>query len=454
MFLKYAPFPKTRAAHLAFRDHRIVACVTGSRGGKTTFGAHKVLDAAIMQPGYDFDDIDRGEPYTIAVGAPTFPMLDRVVLPSVLRIIPRDIVVSPFHGTHRILKVWGHKGETWIYFLSCVQPESWQGLKLYGVWVDEFPLIKEQMYDEAQTRLSDRKGWMLLTGTPRGPNWAKTRIYDAWRDKIDPDIWFSTWRTVDNPYVDARFIEQKKKTTPSNIYKRMYEASWDVFEGQVYEEYLEQVHIVSSGDYTFILPNGEVRLGHGPRVVKLDAVVGGMDWGYGHGHPGAFVLGGLSGGRWYILLDIRAEQVLVTPPVPGADSWVTRILPLCRKYQCSAVYCDSAHPESIQQFRKAGIPAQEAIKDVLSGIECVARGIHIPVDERRGLVGDPNLLFLSDAKGCIDEMPYYHWREGSKKEEPNKINDHCMDALRYLMYTYLKIGSFRREPRYDASHSV
>ena len=40
-----------------------------------------------------------------------------------------------------------------------------------------------------------------------------------------------------------------------------------------------------------------------------------------------------------------------------------------------------------------------------------------------------------------------YWKEN--KEEPEKINDHSMDAMRYLMYTHERHGSFDRELNYQ-----
>jgi len=83
-----------------------------------------------------------------------------------------------------------------------------------------------------------------------------------------------------------------------------------------------------------------------------------------------------------------------------------------------------------------------AENDVQPGIQCVAMYMKVSEIEEK-----THMVIMGDLKEVIDELTYYHWREG--KEEPEKINDHSMDAMRYLMYTHEKHGSFDRELGYQ-----
>jgi hypothetical protein len=231
---------------------------------------------------------------------------------------------------------------------------------------------------------------------------------------------------------------------PEKYYKRTFEASWDVFEGQVYEDYLAEVHRRHRNEFCFILQNG-TRIGGGLKIVRLEEVVAGMDWGFGSGHPAALVVGGKSRGRWYVLEDCMQEGIFVAPPGQGSDSWVTRAKRLVCKWGISSIYCDNESPENIQVFKRHGLPAKPAIKDVLEGIQAVATALHVEES-----TGEPGMFILESAPGCLDEVAFYHWKEGAAKEQPDKTGDHCMDALRYMVYTHEKRGAFRREPQYDA----
>jgi hypothetical protein len=451
--LKFDPFDRQIPALVSTAP--ITMAVAGARGGKTKAGCPRMIYDALMQEDYHPDDIAAGTPYLMAIGAPTFPMLQRIILPSFLAMCPPEVVIGKYHETRKRLRIRGRIGETHIYFLSGKAFESWMGMSLYRVWLDEFAQTKEALFDEIQTRLSDRKGRLLLTGTPQGPNWAYERLYKPWSEwrglseeerESDPyhpgrEIEFYSWRTVDNPYIDRKFIEQKKRTMPMRFYRRTFEATWDTFEGQVYEEFLQAVHCKPRKDYRFKLPNGRV-VGTGPNLIPLVKVVCGVDWGFAPGHSGVLLVGGVdTAGRWWLLQESVSEGVLVRADI-GADSWITRAQALRVKWGIEYFICDTADPEAITQFKRAGLKCYGAVKHVKDGIEAVAKYLH--VDEE---VNEPRMFVLDDLRTTIDEVTYYHWKEG--KEEPEKVADNTCDALRYLVFTQETRGRFRREPAYQ-----
>ena len=442
--IQYLPHPYQRLLHLS--PKRIKAAVCGARSGKTLGAAAEFIDKAIRQPGYQEQDILRGIPYTIAIGAPTYPMVDRVILPTILRLLPNSLRIGKYHGTRRLLRIQGLRGETHIYFLSGKDPEGWQGQELYGVWLDEFPLCKELLYDEIQTRVSSRKGWILLTGTPRGPNWAKTRIYDYAQTKEGgEELFFISWNTSDNPYYPRDQLEYQRQTMPPKYFVRTFEASWDVFEGQIYDEFKEEIHVIDPSILRFSLPSRRRVLGNGENEVQLESVIAGVDWGYTHN--GAILVIGIDAlGKYWVLDESVEREVLVSARDASQDSWARRAAVLRAHWEIETFYCDPASPEYMSQFSKRGLNTVRAAKDVHEGIECVARMLH------PGPTGTyPKLLILKHCEATIEEMKFYHWKEigGEAVEAPDKSNDHCMDAMRYAIYNHNRGKVFRREPEYQ-----
>ena len=422
----------------------ITACITGARGGKTKSGAIRTLLDATEQPGYHINDIVTGEPYTIGVGAPTFPMLQRVVLPEVLRVIPDELKIEKYNESKKVLKVRGQLGITYIYFLSARFFEAWYGMKLYRAWIDEFPLIKEGMFDELQTRLSDRKGKLFLTGTPQGPNWVYDRIYEPWLDG-DQSINFFTWKTIQNPFIDPLYIEQKRSSMPPKYFRRTFEASWETFEGQIYDMVAPRIHYRDPSNYRFVLPDNKASIGDGGENIHIQRVVAGVDWGYTH--LGAIsILGKDSFGRWWVLEESCDDQVLVTAPKRGGDCWVKRAADLGTKWQVDTFYAGPDRPENIQQFRRAGLKVRPANNDVWNGIQTVAG-----FAQRGAAIGEPELLILKTCEQHIREIGQYHWKvtvmSGKSLEEPDKINDDAMDALRYAVHSDESRSKFKREVR-------
>ena len=79
----------------------------------------------------------------------------------------------------------------------------------------------------------------------------------------------------------------------------------------------------------------------------------------------------------------------------------------------------------------AGVTTTPANKDVDSGIQKVAERLVVQAD------GRPRLFIMRNCTSLINEFGKYQWRsrrEGSPaKEEPLKVDDHAMDALRYMV---------------------
>ena len=416
----------------------------------------ELINNAAMQPGYQQADITRGIPYTIAVGAPTYPMITRVILPTMLRMAPDAMLMAPYHKTDHLLRLRGKHGPTHIYFISTTNTTSWQGQDLYGVWLDEFALMKESMFDEAQVRLANRAGWLLMSGTPAGPNWAKERVYDiAQTEEGRKEYYFTSWRTIDNPHFPRDELARLRRTMDPKQYRRNFEASFDAFSGQIYEDYLDELHSFDPQKVFFNLPNGRRIGGTGGSAgkrVRLQTVIAGVDWGFGIGHPGVITVLGWDAQRrtWWVLDEAVDEGVLVVND-SGRDSWVARAQSFRARYGISTFYCDH-NPEHMAQFRTAGLPVQAAKKAVKPGIQCVTQYLRVinPEDP------DPttHLRISNVCKRLRSEMVFYHWKEGPGgrigREEPAKENDHSVDTLRYAIYSHDQGSDFDREAGYVA----
>jgi len=99
-------------------------------------------------------------------------------------------------------------------------PDGLRGLRLDGVVIDEVAQIKPEVWNEiVQPALSDRKGWALFIGTPKGVNLFSELFYRA---KDLPD-WYSTVYTVyDTDSLDTEEVERLKRDMPENEFSREY----------------------------------------------------------------------------------------------------------------------------------------------------------------------------------------------------------------------------------------
>ena len=88
------------------------------------------------------------------------------------------------------------------------------------------------------------------------------------------------------------------------------------------------------------------------------------------------------------------------------------------------IYCDSAEPDRIEEFARAGLSVQPSNKNIKLGIDFC---------KRKQIVIDPNSTHL------IEEIRSYQYRKdrnGTILEEPSKVRDHALDAFRYAAFTH------------------
>jgi phage terminase large subunit len=146
----------------------------------------------------------------------------------------------------------------------------------------------------------------------------------------------------------------------------------------------------------------------------------GQDFGYNV--PSALVLCELYEGAIYV-----QEWIYQTRLTTGDLIEQYKELGVSRTIQ---IYCDSAEPKTIEELRRAGYNAFEANKDVTEGIKKVKS---LP------------LFITENSSNIVKEIKGYKWKtdingkvvKDKDRDEPVKLNDHAMDAIRYAVFTKL-----------------
>lgn len=91
----------------------------------------------------------------------------------------------------------------------------------------------------------------------------------------------------------------------------------------------------------------------------------------------------------------------------------------------SLIYCDSAEPKTIEEITRAGFNAMPSIKDVYVGIQKM-KSMPLYVTQR--------------SANILKEIKSYKWKKDKNDkvlDEPVKLHDHSMDAIRYAVNTHL-----------------
>jgi phage terminase large subunit len=128
--------------------------------------------------------------------------------------------------------------------------------------------------------------------------------------------------------------------------------------------------------------------------------------------------------------DIYVEELLYKSNLTSQDliREMSRMNIDKKKY----IYADYARPEIIEDMRRSGYNMKEAIKDVKEGIMSVKMN---------------NINIHKDSLNTWREFKMYSWKTNKEQilDEPVKLYDDAMDALRYAIYTTEKRGRYDKK---------
>ena len=410
----------------------VVACA-GARGGKTVVGARRFCKRVCdnhtdaLAAGRRFRPTGDGVPEPLLrfwVGAPTYS-LTRVAQQELTKIFAASGWHPRWEGLAAGIyqRCWLGTTGILVEFKSGENPSSLVSVPTHGQWWDEGAKLKPAVWQgNARQRLTDTAGWALFTSTPMGPGFyqdlfalgadADSRWYDP--TKRD-DEWESVhWTTADNPHPLVRTdVEHARKTLPKRYFDREYLASFDAYQGQVYEEFDASAHIRTLTRSSYY------------------RVVAGVD--FGHNAPGAIVVVGLYYEKGRVHAHALAEHYHSRL---STHEWVAMAHRLAAAHNIERFYGDPAAPQLIADWAQAGLP-MEHVKHVNAVGPGIRTAASLFTQER--LTVDPRCVNL------IRELRAYRYHEatdGTATDVVVKADDHAPDALRYAVHAEHLRGTF------------
>ncbi len=203
---QFVPFHK--------RAQRFACLVCHRRAGKTVACIHDLLDAALRS--------DKTRP-RFAYIAPQLRQAKEAAWDYLLEAVaPLRLMGATVH--HSELRVDLHNGAR-VRLHGADNPDSLRGIYLDGVVLDEYADMDPRTWSEViSPALSDRKGWAVFIGTPKGRN----AFYYLYEDaKVDPD-WFSLMlKASDSGIMDLAELERERRTKSDEQYAQEFECSFD-----------------------------------------------------------------------------------------------------------------------------------------------------------------------------------------------------------------------------------
>lgn len=420
-----SPLPKQAQFMQAVLDPKgpkYVLYCGGVGSGKTLIGCITMLSMALQHPG----------DYLIA--RQFMPELKITTLKTFLDITPPELI-EEYRVADGIIKLKSLNGKvSTIIFRQLEEADKLRSLNLSGVYIDESSQVSEQAFMLMQSRLRGaglRK--MFLTTNPNGRDWQY-----SWFVKQDglttPEV-RAKFKLIqapstENKHLPEGYVADLMATWSKERISREIEGSFDAFEGMVYHEFRRDTHIIQP----FAIPAEWTK-------------VAGADHGYRN--PAAWVWGAVDyDGNVYIYREFYEREWLIEEIVKGNKKQnKPGILQLSKGEKLEQARMDPSVRAVRSQTGQSDwdiytehlpkdFPLMLANNEVGAGIDKVKS--YLKVDPR---TTKPRLFIFSTCTNLIDEFAKYRYKQltgsqvgnQSEKEEPVKVDDHLMDALRYLI---------------------
>lgn len=298
-----------------------------------------------------------------------------------------------------------------------------QGRTLSLVYCDEMTLYPESVIQMINSRLSNPHSMGFASMNPAQP----THILKSWVDKAeagDKNYYSLHFTVEDNPRLPKAYVEMLKNSSSGVFYKRNYLGLWCQAEGAIFEFFDKNIHTCRR------IPPNEYW------IASIDC---------GQVNAFACLLIGVSTGK-YTQEDPHwcvQKEFYWDPKKKGRQKtnyeFADDVKEFLEPYGVKNVYIDPSAEDFQLELRKRGFHPVHAKNDVENGIKKMTSAVY------NGRV--------SIHEGCVNlikEIEGYVWDPKAAKDgydEPLKLNDHAIDALRYAIATH-KANNFDEQEYY------
>ena len=291
-----------------------------------------------------------------------------------------------------------------------------RGMTLAGALCDEVTLFPKSFVEQLIGRCSVAGSQLFWNCNPDSPyHYIKQDFLES--DNMKPLVKHWRFLMYDNPYLvktNPDYIKQAEPTYTGVFYKRNVLGEWALAEGLVYDNFTD-AHIIDE------LPE------------EYDEIYVGVD--HGVTHPATFMMIGIKDKNVYVIKEFcqsnRTNSELADEFIHFIDG-----------YSIDGITVDSAAASLMLEFNKRGIYTTDCNKDVVDGITLITQ-----------LIGEKRLYVHKDCKNLIKEFYTYSWDEKKSQSQGKdvviKLNDDCLDSLRYACRTFLDFDN--RAYAYDLS---
>ena len=223
----YAPRDPQKEIHKSIKDNRWTVAVAHRRMGKTVCAINQLIHSALK--------CDKKNPQ-FAFISPTYNQSKRLAF-DYLKEYTRPLGAKVNVAELRV-DFMGRR----ISLYGADNPDSLRGIYLDGVCIDEVAQIHPNLFTEViRPALSDRKGWALFLGTPKGANSFKA-LRDFADDPINDNWNLLEFKASQTGLIAEDELKDAEKSMGINAYNQEYECSFDSpIVGSYYGEMIKDI---------------------------------------------------------------------------------------------------------------------------------------------------------------------------------------------------------------------
>jgi phage terminase large subunit len=223
--IPYKPREHQLKVHELLEGKRFAVVVAHRRFGKTVAALNHLIREAVL---------NEKETPRYAYIAPTYGQAKRVAWDYLVK------YTTPLGGTNNISELrvdfWGRR----IQLYGSDNPDSLRGQFFDGVIIDEVGDQNPKIWtDIVRPALTDRKGWCLFIGTPKGHNHFKEL-----RDRAEKEEGWGLleFKASETGVVDETELKAAKNEMGESKFRQEFECSFDApIEGSYYGEMLNEL---------------------------------------------------------------------------------------------------------------------------------------------------------------------------------------------------------------------
>lgn len=292
-----------------------------------------------------------------------------------------------------------------------------QGVTLAGMLFDEAALMPRSFVNQAIARCSVQGSKLWFNCNPEGPmHWFYQEIIQTSDENKLLRIHFGL---DDNPALSEEIKERYRNMFHGIFYKRFILGEWVFATGVIYDCFSFDKNVIDKSLLPIQIKEGDIK------------PVYGCD--FGTFNPHVYL-------RGYIARKGNNPAIYITDEYvydgrksgrqKSTEDYVRDFEKFNGDLECRGIAIDPSASSLIVTHQQHGHIVRKAKNDVLSGINAVYK-----------MLQSGNIIVCSNCKNLIAEFGMYRWNDKvadkQGKDEVVKEYDHCMDALRYMVMTFL-----------------